>query len=54
MRKNPHGKILGRKLNEQYLSTIPKSCPKINKYKYLFKVLIYFSNIHFFGSFIIN
>ena len=30
MRKNPHGKILREEPEEQYLSTIPKSCPFTN------------------------
>jgi len=29
MRKNPHGKILRGILKEQYLSTVPKSCPTL-------------------------
>ena len=38
MRKNPHGKILKMKLKEQYISTVPKSCPNkyIQRYKHQF------------------
>ena len=40
MRKNLHDRILEEELNEQYLRTVPKSCPYIYIYIYILSVLL--------------